>query len=319
MYYRGHLLTLLVKNYANTPYMKKIFIAIIFAALFSSVSRSQTKTHFEYPTAPDSLATLQEKTSYIVLRFWDKADMKKLLNDTLAFNEAFADYVSFIPYASADSVKKSIINLTSRYKNDAKSTLKIVKAAEKNLFSAEAPFWADEQYMLFTKAALSNKKISAKDKTHYLNHVKMLNGSQVGSTALPMTYTTRHGAVHQLYDQPGEFTLLYIHGPECKDCDMISLRLETDFAVNSLSKNGTLKIVDIYTGTPDENWKKSVEKYPYEWEAGTSDDIGEYIDVRNLPAMYLLDKDRKIILRDMNINQALSMASAIYKQQQKQQ
>lgn len=158
MYYRGHLLTLLVKNYANTPYMKKIFIAIIFAALFSSVSRSQTKTHFEYPTAPDSLATLQEKTSYIVLRFWDKADMKKLLNDTLAFNEAFADYVSFIPYASADSVKKSIVNLTSRYKNDAKSTLKIVKAAEKNLFSAEAPFWADEQYMLFTKAALSNKK-----------------------------------------------------------------------------------------------------------------------------------------------------------------
>lgn len=100
---------------------------------------------------------------------------------------------------------------------------------------------------------------------------------------------------------------------------MISLRLETDFAVNSLSKNGTLKIVDIYTGTPDENWKKSVEKYPYEWEAGTSDDIGKYIDIRNLPAMYLLDKDRKIILRDMNINQALSMASAIYKQQQKQQ
>lgn len=64
------------QNYANTPYMKKIFIAIIFAALFSSVGRSQTKTHFEYPTAPDSLATLQEKTSYIVLRFWDKADMK---------------------------------------------------------------------------------------------------------------------------------------------------------------------------------------------------------------------------------------------------
>ncbi len=35
--------------------------------------------------------------------------------------------------------------------------------------------------------------------------------------------------------------------------------------------------------------------------------------------MYLLDKDRKILLRDMNVNQALSMAAAIYKQQQKQQ
>lgn len=280
---------------------------------------SQTKTHFEYPMAPDSLATLQEKTSYILLRFWDKADMKKLLNDTVAFNEAFADYVSFIPYASADSVKKSIINLTSRYKNDAKSTLKIVKAAEKNMFSPDAPFWADEQYMLFTKAALSNKKVSAKDKAYYLNHVKMLNASQVGSTVAPISYTTRHGASHQLYDQPGEFILLYIHGPGCDDCAMTTMRLETDFAFNALTKNGTFKIIDIYTGTPDEDWKKSVDSYPYEWEAGTSNDIGQYIDIRNLPEMYLLDKDRKILLRDMNVNQALSMAAAIYKQQQKQQ
>ncbi len=280
---------------------------------------SQSKTHFEYPMAPGSLGTLQEKTSYILLRFWDKADMKKLLNDTTAFNEAFADYVSFIPYASADSVKKSISNLTSLYKNDAKSTLKIVKAAEKNLFSPEAPFWADEQYLLFTKAALSNKKVSAKDKAYFLEQVKMLNCSQVGATVSPITYTTRYGATHQLYDQPGEFTLLYIHGPECTDCAMTSLRLETDFAVNTLSKNGTLKIIDIYTGTPDESWKKSVEKYPYEWEAGTSDSIGKLIDTRNLPAMYLLDKDRKIVLRDMNINQFLAMAAAIYKEKQKQQ
>lgn len=301
------------------PDMKKILISTILTVIGSVTLMSQTKTHFEYPTAPDSLATLQEKTSYILMRFWDKADMKKLLNDTTSFNEAFADYVSFIPYAGADSVKKSITNLTSRYKNDAKSTLKIVKAAEKYLFSPDAPFWADEQYMLFTKAALSNKKVSSKDKAYYLEQVKMLNGSQVGSTVSPLTYNTRHGAVHQLYDQPGEFTLLYIHGEDCKDCDMISLRMETDFAVNALSKNGTLKIVDIYTGTPDEKWKKSVEKFPYEWEVGTSSEIGKTIDSRNLPAMYLLDKDRKILLRDMNVNQVLSMAASIYKEQQKQQ
>lgn len=298
--------------------MKKIFISVILSIFVAFPAMAQTTTHFEYPMAPDSLNTLQERTSYILLRFWDNADMKKLLNDTTAFNEAFADYVSFIPYASADSVKKSITNLTSRYKNDAKSTLKIVKAAEKNLFSPEAPFWADEQYLLFTKAALSNKKVSAKDKAYYLDHVKMLNSSQVGSTVSPMTYTTRYGAEHQLYDQSGEYTLLYIHGADCSDCGMTSLRLETDFAINALTKNGTLKIVDIYTGEPDETWKKSVEKYPYEWEAGTSSDIGKYIDIRNLPAMYLLDKDRKILSRDININQMLSIASAIYKEQQKQ-
>lgn len=307
----------LCQHTSEQVYMKKIFLATLFTFICGFFLGAQTKTHFEYPMAPDSIETLQGRTSYILLRFWDKADMKKLLNDTTKFNEAFADYVSFIPYASADSVKKSINNLLSQFKNDPKSTMKIVKAAEKNLFGPEARFWADEQYLLFTKAALTNKKVSSKDKEYFLRQVKMLNSSQTGATIAPISYTTRHGAVHNLYDQPGEYTLVYVHGPGCDDCGMTSLRMEADVAINALTKNGTLKIIDIYTGNPDDTWKKSVEGFPFEWEAGTSDNIGDILDVRNLPVMYLLDKDKKIMSRDINIDSLLSVAMAIYQKQMK--
>ncbi len=297
--------------------MKKLFlitIIILSAALFSG---AQLKTPFPYPTAPDSLETLQQRTSYVVLHFWEKADMKKILKDTTLLNQAFADYISFMPYASADSVKKSIQKLTGKYKKDAKSTMKLVKAAEKGLFSDEAPYWLDEQYLLFVRAALTNKKVSKDDKEYYMNHVRMLNDSQIGSTMSPITYTTRHGAVHNLYDNTGEYTLVYVHNPECSDCNLTSLRMETDVAINALVKDGRLKIIDIYTGAPDEEWRKSAESLPYNWEAGTSDDIKRYLDVRNLPAMYLIDKDRRIIARNLDINKVLSLASALYHQQPK--
>lgn len=296
--------------------MKRFFLFAILSIVSIVGLKAQSTTHFEYPMAPDTLNTLRERTNYILLRFWDKADMKKLLNNTEAFEESFADYASFIPYAGADSVRRSINELMARFKNDPKATLKIVKAAEKNIFAPDAPFWADEQYLLFTRAALTNKKISAKDKDYFLKQVKMLNGSQVGATISPFSYTTRHDAEHNLYDQTGEYTLLYVHGEDCDDCRMIQFRLEADAAINALTSKDVFKLVDIYTGNPDLAWKKSVDSYPYQWEAGTSSNIGEVVDVRNQPVMYLLDKDRKIILRENNVDRVLNVISAIYQQHQ---
>jgi thioredoxin-related protein len=130
----------------------------------------------------------------------------------------------------------------------------------------------------------------------------------------PIEYTTRHGAKHALHDQKGDYILLYFRDGNCQDCNMVQLRLETDVAVNNLMKAGKFKIVDIYVGVPDDAWKSSVESLPYEWEAGYSSTVGNVIDVRELPRMYLLDKNYKIVARGLNVNQILSIAAELNKQ-----
>ncbi len=300
--------------------MKKTFIIAVAVLAYAFSLTAQVKTTpFEYPVVPDSLQTLQQRTSFLVSRFWDNADMKKVMADTASFNKAFEDFVSFIPYAHADTVKHAINNLTLRFKEDPKNLLKLAYAAEKEMFGPEAQFWADEQYMQFTRPVFTNKKISADDKKHFLDNVKMLNGSQVGSTVSPIPYTTQYGAQHSLHDQKAEYYLLYFYGPECSDCDMTHLRMETDVALENITKSGQLKIIDIYVGEPTDAWKKSIASFPYEWEAGYSETAGNSIDLRELPRMYLLDNEYKIIARNLNINQVLSLASALNRRNDQQQ
>ena len=81
--------------------------------------------------------------------------------------------------------------------------------------------------------------------------------------------------------------------------------------INMTPANRRRNIIDIYVGEPTEAWKKSIASFPYEWEAGYSTNAGTTIDLRDLPRIYLLDKEYKIVARDININQVLSLASAL--------
>ncbi len=286
-----------------------IFTITLFAMLPGLMAQSSSP--FPYPQVPDTLGNLQARSDYLLMHFWDKADIKKLVNDTTALNEAFADYVTFMPYASSDSVRTSITNLIKSLKSDPKYILAFVKSAEKNMFSPESSVKADQAYMLFTRAVLSNKKINPKEKARYVDQVKMLNSSQLGSMVLPLSYVTRHGAEHQLYEQPGEFKLMYFHWPNHED-SMTELRLQTDAALSALSKDGRVKIFDLYVGNPEQALRQNMESFPYEWEVGWAPNAPSVIDLRVLPTFYLLDGENKIMGRDMSIDAVLQIMSAIY-------
>lgn len=272
------------------------------------------KTLFEYPMAPDSLPTLTDKTSYIVLRFWDKCDFKKALEDENEFGKAFNDYVSFMPYANIDSVKLSVTKLMNRLSKEPKHTLAIARAAENALYGPEAEFTGDEIYLMFARSVLSNKKIKEVDKVRYLEQTRILNGSILGAGAPALTYTTRYGATHQLHDQAGEFIVLFFNDPDCDECSMIKLRLSADVAVNNMLKSGRLKIVTIYSGEPDDNWKQKMSDVPYEWEVGANPEADTVYDLRKMPNIYLLDSERKIIGKDMSTDQILNLAAYLNQQ-----
>lgn len=296
--------------------MNKILTLVILTVFSITGLKAQKNAPFPYPEIPDSLTTLQQRSDYVVINFWNGADMKKVLNDTTLLNTAFTDYVSFFPYSSGDSIKKSINALLAPYKNDGKNLLKLVKRAEKEMYGPQPSIIANEPYMQFTRAVFTNKKISQKDKEKYLAQVKMINSSQVGSAILPVSYTTRYNAEHDIIQQPGKFKIVYFYEPDDPDVYMNHLRLTTDAAINALSKNGTLKVIDILVGSETDEWKASVADFPFEWEAGFSENAGESIDLRILPAFYLLDEENKVVARNMSINSLLQIAKALYNQKQ---
>lgn len=301
--------------------MKRILYIIFFftltAAGLATGAENKEKTPqlpstpFEYPQAPDTLNSLEARTSYVMLHFWDKANMKKVMADTAGFHKAFSDFVGFIPYATMDSVRKSITTFTHRYANDPKALSLIASEAERTLFGPEADFWSEDCYLLFLRPLLGNKKIKPAEKEKYLSHIRMLNSSQPGANIAAFEYTTRHGAKHMLYDNKAEYVIVMFQPEDCSDCSMTRLRLNADAATTKLVKNGTVKVVVINPGEPSAKWRADMEEYPYEWEIGSAPDVDKLVDIRVLPTIYLLDKDFKILAKRLDINQLLGLTATI--------
>jgi hypothetical protein len=299
------------------------FIAVAAAGCFSANGEQNGKTDittlstspFQYPQAPDSLNSLEARTSYVMLHFWDNADMKKIMADTAKFHKAFSDFVGFTPYAYTDSARKAISSLTSRYANDPKALLLIASEAERTLFGPEAEIWSDDYYIHFIRPVLTNKKVKSSVKEKYFSQIRMLNSSQIGASVAEFDYTTRHGAKHSFYDNNAEYIFLMFQPADCSDCSMTRLRLNADAATSNLVKNGTVKIVIINPGEATDKWRAEMESYPYDWEIGNAPEVGKVIDVRESPTIYLLDSQRRIVAKHININQLLGVTATINQNQ----
>ncbi|WP_290100012.1 DUF5106 domain-containing protein [uncultured Muribaculum sp.] len=277
-----------------------------------SATSNVPTTPFEYPMAPDSLPTLQARTSYVMMHFWDAADMNKILSDTAKFNQAFHDFVSFIPYSYADSIKRSISILVEKMGEEPEHLLRMARRAEAEMYGPEADFWSEASYLMFLRPVLNNKKIKNKDKEYYLTQVKKLNSSQIGATFPSFPYTTRHGAGHNLYEYNTKYKYVLFHPSDCSDCSLTRLRLEADGVTSMLTEDNRLKIFVIAPDKPGSGWNAAMENYPYSWEIGYSPKAADMVDLRVLPTVYVLDENNKIIDRNLTVDQLLALSAAIY-------
>jgi len=107
---------------------------------------------------------------------------------------------------------------------------------------------------------------------------------------------------HILYTR---YTLLYFYDPDCSSCKEVTYFITMSAIVSKTIDNGILKILAFY---PEKNpvlWKKHMKEIPDTWingydKTGLVNDKQLY-DLKALPTLYLLDREKKVILKDVTI------------------
>lgn len=276
-------------------------------------------TYFPYPTPPEALTTLSERTNYLVEHFWDRCNLKSAFSSRAKLAVAFRDYVSFMPYASSDTVHESISRLIDKVKSDKNNLLTLGEIAESALYSDSAEVLSDELYIPFATAVAANKKIPGATRARFEHQARVLGNSQVGVIAPALPFETADGSKSDLSTIESPYILLFFNDPDCDDCRLVKARLAADFSTRQLIDKGILKIVSIYPDSPSDEWKESVSHYPATWIVGASVDADDTFDMRNAPVMYFLDKDRKIIAKNLVIDNVINAFNMINNAQTAQQ
>ena len=294
-------------------YMKKIITnTIFFLSAILSLNAQEAETLFQYPHIPDILTNLDERSNYLVSHFWDRCNLKSAFYSKDRFKQAFNDYIAVAPYAHKDTMNLSIEKLIKTVKKNPENMLILGEIAQESLYGDSAQFWSDELYLPFAKAVVETKKIPKERKARVAYHVEVLEQSQVGMTAYPLTFIDEQGNKQNLKDlSSATFILLFINETDCDDCIMARARMATNIKIQQLITEGKLLIVSINPTEADDEWRENTSKYPSSWIKGASPDVDSHFDMRMTPSIYLLDQKHTILAKNIDINTLIATVSRL--------
>lgn len=129
----------------------------------------------------------------------------------------------------------------------------------------------------------------------------------MGEPAADFTYTLADGKTGTLYGVKAPYVLLFFYNPDCHACKEITGQIAGWPLLDKMQADKTLKILAVYPDEDQEAWKKHIPDVPASWINAYDQSISlkndEIYDLKAIPTIYLLDKDKKVILKDITFNQ----------------
>lgn len=291
--------------------MKKTILAfltlIISISASAQVNGAVSQQFFQLPIIPDSIVSFQNRCDFMVTHYWDFCDLKKAFSSRDKMADAFKMYISFMPYASADVVFKSVDKFLGGISKKPDDMLFIARLAENNIYADTAEFQSEQLYTHFIDGILKSKKLDKNSREYYEKQASVLHNSQEGMMAPSFDITDSQGAKTKFVTDTAQFaTLLMFMVPGDSDAELAKTRLNANIKTSQLVKSGMLKIYCIATKNNGERFTS-----PEGWTSGFAPGIEEIYDVRKSPMFYIINSEGKILKKGNELEPVLNVMQLI--------
>ena len=283
-----------------------------------SGSRESGPHPFPVPEVPSMIGSGREAVSYLAAHFWDSfTDTSQIyvcdssiVNGVLESDveQAFADWAGYLRSGTPDDAREAVSAMFRRIaafeKRDTSTNVfeTVSSLAEKYLYDPNSPLRSEDLYLPFASAMSSSPLVPPEKRAVYEYDAKMCSLNRTGSPAADFRFMDKAGRSHTLYGIDAEYTLLFFSNPGCEACKYIIDALESDTALGPMVSSGRLAVANIYIDEDIEAWYGYQDIYPDSWYNGYDPDFIIRTDllynVRAIPSLYLLDRDKKVLLKD---------------------
>lgn len=260
--------------------------------------QTETRTLFPYPVAPESLASMGEKSNYLIEHFWDSMNLKsKEAVDQNLLNEAFQVYSVPMRFADKEKVDTSVDKLIAKLDKNPVLLFQFTKAAEEALYSPRAAAWIDEIYLKFLAATVANKKLPDSKTAKYKKQLASLEKTIIGMLAPEFKFTDRDGK-EATYFPMATPTMLIFCNPKLPDWRMSRMKMETNLKLRQAVDKGQVNVIFIVSGELSD-WKEETSNYPEKWIVGYAPEISSIYDLRLTPSIYVIDGSGEILIKNV--------------------
>jgi thiol-disulfide isomerase/thioredoxin len=276
---------------------------------------------FVLPEIPVMLTAATDRANYLTVHYWDRFDFQ----DTAAIHQpdvteqAFVDYIDLFSHVEQPTVSAAIQNLMHKAEQEPTGTMLryFLTTAESYLHDPNSPMRNEEFYIPVAQYITTSESplLTIAEKAPAEYHLKMMLKNRAGAQATNFSYTLSSGKTGTLHTIHSEYTLLLFYNPDCHTCSEMITTLSNSALLNSLQESGRLKILAFYPYQDLAVWKKKLPDIPAAWlnayDPHTIVEDRQLYDLRAIPTLYLLDKDKTVILKDAELQQVLKTLQAI--------
>ncbi|WP_320889102.1 DUF5106 domain-containing protein [Bacteroides sp.] len=290
---------------------KKLYILFVFFALISCKNSKTTEqslqlssidadSSFKLPEIPVSLNTPEGRSDYLIRHYWDNFDFTDTLSisNPEAVEQFFVDFVDISSRMSLPTAREGIAIFMQQSSQNDKVLDFFIDLLDKYLYDPNSPMRNEELYIPVLEYLVTSPNARIEDKVRAEYRLKMALKNRPGELATDFVFAEGTGNVRRLLDVKNEYVLLYFNNPGCSGCRQVTSQI----AASAFSKNPKLTILAVYPDTDLDEWKKAQHEIPEGWINGYSPNgvvmEKEMYDLKAIPTLYLLDKDRKVILKD---------------------
>lgn len=291
--------------------MKKTIITLLLSLFVApSVAFSQATEPFPEITVPAIYTDQASYVAYYVAHYWDRYDFaaydKKYAEETTG--QAFANFAYLLQMqsgigAATPEAQSAVKTMLTRAAVSEDAYWHFLDLCEHYFYEPNSPMRNDEFFIPAIAHALSSKSPLDEDsKSRYRTLKKTVERNRPGTVATDFVYTTASGSQGRMSQIKSDILILYFYNPGCADCRRVKDMLVESEAVGRLHKEGRLKVLAVY---PDEDlteWKKYLSENPKWWtssyDKGTVVQSKNLYDLKAIPTLYLLDKDKNVVLKD---------------------
>ncbi|WP_303208867.1 DUF5106 domain-containing protein [Bacteroides oleiciplenus] len=272
------------------------------------IKNDSTKT-FALPVIPAMLNTPESRADYLVRHYWENVDFTDTtyLDHREVMEQAWVDYIDIMKIVPEETAISAIKQMYQDAGKKKKVFFFFTDLAEKYLYDPNSPMRNEELYIPVLDAMLESTVLDDTEKILPKGRRDLAEQNRLGRQAEDFTYTLVSGKSGTLYGVKANYTLLFINNPGCHACEEGIKELKQAPAINKEFEAGNLKILSVYPDEDKEEWERHLSDFPKEWINGYDRKLmikeKNLYDLKAIPTLYLLDKNKKVLLKDATVMQ----------------
>lgn len=264
---------------------------------------------------PDSLvagdmkdeAFLLKRYAYAKKHYWDNIDFSDERFWRFNYlNPRMNQFLDKVLFQHPDSIIPEVVTLIEKSKGKDANAFQIMTTNMLNYAASSKIMGMDKLLVVLAEKYYFTDQVTWADSTLLANlrsEVRKNKYNLLGNQAHNLRLEDEQGKVTYLYEYQVPMTLLFFFEPSCGHCKETTPKLMN---VYNKYKDKGFKVIAFYTQTDQKEWTEFMDKYQLKewvnvWDPKRESYYWYFFDTSTTPGVYLLDKNKKIIAKKIDM------------------